>query len=131
MDYIKLIVDSPGPSQEVLNAACDEAKQVGKLSVAHAPSFQAVAMAQAARCDFVTHVMIDRPITDAGVQKMIEERRGCIPTLTIMEVVHKLGIPGNDYQHCEDSVRMMHQAGVKILAGTDANAVPGSPAHVK
>jgi imidazolonepropionase-like amidohydrolase len=131
MDYIKLIVDSPGPSQEVLNAACDEARKVGKLSIAHAPSFKAVEMAQAAGCDFLTHVMIDKPVIDSGVQKMIEDGRGCIPTLTIMEVVHKLGIPGNDYKNCEESVRMMHQAGVTILAGTDANAVPGSPAHVK
>jgi imidazolonepropionase-like amidohydrolase len=131
MDYIKLIVDSPGPSQEVLNAACDEVRKVGKLSIAHAPSFKAVEMAQAAGCDFVTHIMIDRPAINAGVQKMIEEGRGCIPTLTIMEVVNKLGIPGNDYKNCEESVRIMHQAGVTILAGTDANAVPGSPAHVK
>ena len=130
MDYIKLIVDHPGPTQEVIDAACDEAKKVGKLSICHAPSFEAVRMAQEAKCDFVTHVMLDAPITEDGVMKMVQEKRGLIPTLTIMEVVHQLGIPGNDYRNCEESVRAMHQAGVTILAGTDANAVPGSPAHV-
>jgi imidazolonepropionase-like amidohydrolase len=130
MDYIKLIVDDPGPSQEALNAACEEARKYGKLSIAHAPSFRAVEMAQEAKCDFVTHVTIDKPMTVEGARKMVEEKRGCIPTLTMMEVVHNLGIPGNDYANCEKSVGMMHRAGVPVLAGTDANMVPGSPAHV-
>ena len=115
----------------MIDAACDEAKKVGKLSICHAPSFEAVRMAQEAKCDFVTHVMLDAPMTEDGVKKMVQEKRGLIPTLTIMEVVHQLGFPGNDYQNCEKSVRAMHQAGVTILAGTDANAVPGSPAHVR
>ena len=130
MDYIKLIVDDPGPSQEALNAACVEARKCGKLSIAHAPSFRAVEMAQEAGCDFVTHVMVDKPTTEEGVRKMVEEKRGCVPTLTMMEAVYGLGIPGNDYENCEKSVRMMNQAGVPVLAGTDANMVPGSPAHV-
>ena len=131
MDYIKLIVDDPGPTQEVLTAACEEARKCGRLSIAHATTFEAYDIAQEAGCDFVTHVMLDKPITKEGVKKMVEEKRGCIPTLTIMEVVHSLGISDSDYQNCEDSLRMMHQADVPILAGTDANAVPGSPAHVK
>lgn len=130
MDYIKVVVDNPGPSQEALNAACEEARKAGKLSIAHAISFEAVEMAQEAKCDFVTHVMLDKPITDTGVKQMVDEKRGCVPTLTIMEAVHKLGIPGRDYAHGEMSVNMMHQAGVPILAGTDANMVPGSPAQV-
>lgn len=49
----------------------------------------------------------------------------------MMEAVDKLKFPGNDYIHYQESVRMMHEAGVPILAGTDANDIPDSPAPVK
>lgn len=37
-------------------------------------------MAQKAKVDFLTHVPLDKALTDADVQVMVKERRGCIPT---------------------------------------------------
>lgn len=48
-----------------------------------------------------------------------------------MKRVTKLGIMGSNYKSCSESVRLMHKAGVPMLAGTDANNIPDSPAHVE
>lgn len=35
------------------------------------------------------------------------------------------------YRHAEASVAALHRAGIPIVAGTDANAAPGSPAPIR
>lgn len=79
-DYIKVVADIPGPSQETLNAATKEAKRQGKLVVAHAAGYEPVQMAQKAKVDILTHVPIDKAVTREDVQIMLEENRPCIPT---------------------------------------------------
>lgn len=129
-DYIKLIADVPGPQQEVLNSAVEEAKDAGKLVIAHASTYVPVQMAQDAKVDILTHVPLDMPLTERDVQIMVAEGRICIPTLAMMERVAKLDRPGTSYTHSEESVRAMHNAGVVLLAGTDANDTPGSPCPI-
>lgn len=79
-DYIKLIADIPGPDQETLNAATEEAKRHGRLVVAHAAAYEPVQMAQKAKVDFLTHVPLEKAVTEEDVRVMVEERRACIPT---------------------------------------------------
>lgn len=129
-DYIKVIADIPGPDQDTLDAAVAEAKKHGKLTVAHAAAYEPVRMAQKAKVDVLTHVPMDRALTEADAEMMVKERRICIPTLAMMEGMAKLNIPGRDYKHSEDSVKTMNKAGVPILAGTDANNAPGSPSPI-
>ena len=129
-DYIKLVADIPGPDQESLNAAVTEAKKQSKLTIAHALTYEPVQMAQQAKPDFLTHVPIDKTPTDEDIEVMLADKRGCIPTLTIMEGFHKLGKPGRDYENCKQSVKKMHEAGVTILAGTDSNKIQGAPIHI-
>jgi imidazolonepropionase-like amidohydrolase len=54
-----------------------------------------------------------------------------IPTLVMMEAIARAR--GNtDYAAARENVRNLHRAGIRILAGTDANAapgIPGSPPH--
>lgn len=52
-------------------------------------------------------------------------------SLAILQSVSELGILGNNYENCRESVRLMHDAGVPIMAGTDANDIPDTPAPVK
>lgn len=52
-------------------------------------------------------------------------------SLAMMETVSKLGILGSNYDNCCESVQLMHKAGVPIMAGTDANDIPDTPAPVK
>lgn len=79
-DYIKVVADIPGPDQETLNAATEEAKKHGKFVVAHAAGYEPVRMAQEAKVDFLTHVPIDKAVSREDVQTMLKENRSCIPT---------------------------------------------------
>lgn len=49
----------------------------------------------------------------------------------MQKAINELKVPDSDYSNCQQSVRLMHEAGVPILAGTDSNAIPDSPAHLE
>jgi imidazolonepropionase-like amidohydrolase len=124
-DYIKIIADIPGPSQEVVNTLASEAQKAGKLSVAHAARKAAWAMAQEGKVDIITHVPSDFPLDEEACNKMREEGRVCIPTLIMAQTMaNSKFIPGLKYESAKESVSLLHRAGVKILAGTDANQSP-------
>lgn len=134
-DYVKVIIDLPGFDQPTLNALVAAAHEQGRLAVAHAASFEAVAMAQAAGVDAVTHVPLDRPLDGAAAALMLAEGRVVIPTLTMMEGIaanarrprHSAG-DGPSYSAARESVGLLYRAGVPVLAGTDANKALGVPA---
>ena len=130
-DYIKIIVGSPGADhdQATVDALVAAAHQHGKQAVAHASSCAAVAKAQQAGVDVLTHVPLDQALDQAAAAQMAAAGRILIPTLTMMEtLVALLGRPGDGYTAARDSVGTAYRAGVPILAGTDANA--DSPAAV-
>ena len=138
-DYIKLIVDIPGPDQEILDALVAASHRHGKLAVAHATSTAALDMALQAGVDMITHAPLDRPLTESTTARILAQKCVSIPTLTMMKgVVDRVaavaasqpdGVPaaGPSYESARDSVAELHRAGVPILAGTDANAGPGIP----
>jgi imidazolonepropionase-like amidohydrolase len=136
-DYIKLIVDTPGPDQQILDALVAASHRHGKLTVAHAASTAAVDMALQAGVDMITHVPLDRPLTVCTATRILAQECAMIPTLTMMKGIadrvaaakHSQGVPaaGPSYESARDSVAALHRAGVPILAGTDANAGPGIP----
>jgi imidazolonepropionase-like amidohydrolase len=138
-DYIKLIVDTPGPDQEILDALVAASHRHGKLTVAHAASTSALDMALQAGVDMITHAPLDRPLTESTTARILAQGCASIPTLTMMKgVVDRIaavaasqpeGVPaaGPSYESARDSVAELHRAGVPILAGTDANASPGIP----
>jgi imidazolonepropionase-like amidohydrolase len=56
---------------------------------------------------------------------------GPAPTLTMMAaIVAGVAPPGAGYANARASVAVLRQAGVPVLAGTDANDSPGTPARV-
>jgi imidazolonepropionase-like amidohydrolase len=138
-DYIKLIVDTPGPDQEILDALVAASHRHGKLTVAHAVSTAALDMALRAGVDMITHVPLDRALTASTAARIFAQKCVMIPTLTMMKgIVDRVaaaaasqpeGVPaaGPSYESARDSVAELHRAGVPILAGTDANAGPGIP----
>src|ERR1700677_994624 len=136
-DYIKIIVGCPGPShdQATLDALAAAARDHAKLSVAHASSFESVAMAQRARVGVLTHVPLDKALDEDAAARAAADGRILVPTLAMMEGIVEqaaplAGPPGADYAAARQSVAAMHHAGVPILAGTDANASPGVPAAI-
>lgn len=128
-DYVKIVADIPGPGQATMDALVDAAHRHGKLTVAHAVSRAATDMALRAGVDAITHVPLDTTLDPAAVTRILTEKRVAIPTLTMMESIAAKA-PGRDYGTARASVAALYQAGVPILAGTDANAAPGVPAAV-
>ncbi len=133
-DYIKIVVERPGPDlldQPTVDALAAAARAHGKRSVAHASSVSAYRMAVAAGVDVVTHVPLDGVLDAETVARMVADGIVAVPTLAMMEaIVRGLGRPGDTYAAARDSVAALHAAGVPIIAGTDANSAPGSPAAV-
>jgi imidazolonepropionase-like amidohydrolase len=133
-DYIKIVTERPGPEgldQPTLNALVTAAHVHGKLVIAHAVASGAVAMAQEAGADVITHAPLDETLDDQAVARMLSDGRITVPTLSMMEGIAKYaGRAGVDYAHARASVTALYRAGVPILAGTDANAAPGAPAAV-
>ena len=132
-DYIKIIVGNPAPSldQATLDALVAAAREHGRLSVAHASSQAAVEMAQRAGVSVLTHVPLDIPLDAAAAADAVAAGRVLIPTLAMMEgIVQQSSPPGRDYAAARASVTVMYQAGVPILAGTDANDEAGGPAVI-
>ncbi|MBA3905095.1 MAG: amidohydrolase family protein [Pseudonocardiales bacterium] len=134
-DYIKVVIEWPGPDlldQATIDAIVAAARAHGKLSVAHASSVAAYRMAVNAGADVITHVPRDGIVDAETVARMVECGQIAVPTLTMMEaVVGQLRPPGDDYAYSRDSVAALHTAGVPILAGTDAAAVPMLPHPVR
>jgi imidazolonepropionase-like amidohydrolase len=86
-DYIKLIVDTPGPDQEILDALVAASHRHGKLTVAHAASTAALDMALRAGVDLITHAPLDCPLTESTTARMLVQECVSIPTLTMMKGV--------------------------------------------
>ncbi len=138
-DYIKLIADIPGPDQETLDALVATSHQRGKRTVAHAVSTAALDMALQAGVDMVTHVPLDRRLTESTAARILAQKCASIPTLTMMKGIvdrsaaaaasqpEGVAAAGPNYEAARGSVAELHRAGVPILAGTDANAGPGIP----
>lgn len=124
-DYIKIVADVPGPSQEVVNVLATEARKHGKFSVAHAARKGAFAMAQEGKVDIITHSPLDYPLDEAAAKLMKDEGRASIPTLVMEHTMANAKVfPGLNYKAAKDSVTLLHKANVPILAGTDANSSP-------
>ncbi|MDX6742921.1 amidohydrolase family protein [Actinocorallia sp. A-T 12471] len=133
-EYIKLVFEAPGgggvpadAARELVRAAHD----AGRQTIAHVASAAAVTMAIDAGVDFITHVPLGAPIEPADVTRMLDGGRVAIPTLIMMRgVAEGMGRP-EGFAGSVRTVAALHEAGVPILVGTDANDEPGAPFAVK
>ncbi|MDQ2740004.1 MAG: amidohydrolase family protein, partial [Actinomycetota bacterium] len=131
-DYLKIVIDLPGFDQKTVDALVAAAHARGLKTVAHASRWDAVAMAQRAGVDILTHAPLDRPIGTAQAAELTAAGVVIVPTLTMMqnivESINPAGGPGPRYESARSSVMALHAAGMPILAGTDANETPAAPA---
>jgi imidazolonepropionase-like amidohydrolase len=140
-------------------ALCEAARAQGLRTVAHAPTVWATRTAREAGVDVLTHLPLDgdlegdladltvcptmtmmRALTDpASTEELLADPR--LVARLDGEVVDALragergGLPtssaiGASYEHAEANLRRLADAGATILAGTDANDVPGHAAAV-
>ncbi|HEY2061412.1 MAG TPA: amidohydrolase family protein [Amycolatopsis sp.] len=130
VDYIKGVAEAPGdggPTVEALQALVDAAHAHGLKAVVHAVTVGAYELAVGLGADFVTHVPVNGVIRPEDIATMQAGRQIAVPTLTMMEGVVAGRAPVDGLLA---SVASLHRAGIEVLAGTDANAVPGVPRAV-
>ena len=153
-------VTRPTLSPETVAAVCAAARSRGLTTVAHAPTRWAFATARAAGVDVLTHLPLDGPLDDDGLGDLtvvptltmmaaLTDRGSqsalfADPRLTARlpaDVVDALrtgdrgglptsSAPGAAYEHAAGNLRRLVAAGARVVAGTDANDVPGRPAAV-
>ncbi|MET3174840.1 UNVERIFIED_ORG: imidazolonepropionase-like amidohydrolase [Arthrobacter sp. UYCu721] len=139
-DYVKVVVENPahfGPaaiSTETVAAIVMAAHEANLLVIAHAVDTAAAEIACAAGVDVLTHAPMDRVLNDHFVARLAERGIVSSPTLTMMRGISEgafpPGIPVPDFGNARINVAKFHDAGVTILAGSDANMDPGSPFNV-
>ncbi|WP_067828228.1 amidohydrolase family protein [Nocardia inohanensis] len=131
-DYIKVIMEAPG--QGGLDAATAKAVVAAAHArqvkvVAHATSQGAYAMSAAAGVDFLTHVPLPDRFSAVEVERIAAAGCAVVPTLTAMEEASEKFDVTALFENSLANVLAMHEAGVLVLAGTDANEIPGVPVH--
>lgn len=130
--YIKIIVeDVPRMAkttitQDVMNVIAEETHKRGLLLATHAVSVPTLEMAIEAGTDIYIHVPLEAEMTEAMAAKIAAQNAACVPTLAMMKGFADIPIYGykpEDYLHSEKNVRLLHEAGVPLLVGTDASNV--------
>ncbi|OTB04303.1 hypothetical protein M426DRAFT_156043 [Hypoxylon sp. CI-4A] len=131
-NYIKVIADFPGHEQAILNQVQVEAKKHGKMTVAHTAHYLAFDRGLQADFDILTHVPTDKVLDDNIVDRLVSQETVAVPTLAMMQRMADSWIlwglswilssfKRRNFQVALDSVAAMHNGGVPIVAGTDAN----------
>ncbi|TDD20451.1 amidohydrolase family protein [Nonomuraea diastatica] len=131
-EYIKIIADpgEGGPDQRSMTALVDAAHAHTMRVVVHAVSQEAVIMALDAGADIITHVPLGPPLDPQVVARIAASGRTVIPTLAMMEGIAAAAGRPDGFAGARRSVGLLHQAGGRIVAGTDTNdtaAVPFQP----
>ncbi|KAH8804348.1 hypothetical protein F5884DRAFT_883726 [Xylogone sp. PMI_703] len=122
IDYIKIVVNILGPSQEIVNILVSKARKRGKLNTAHATRNETFVMVQKAKVDIIIYIPLDFTLDESAVKLIKDKGRVCVLTLVMAEKLSSSGfIPGMNYKTTKDSVVLLYGIGVLILAGTDSN----------
>lgn len=141
-DYIKIIVEDPQKmgaaalDGATIAAIVEAAHQAGRKAIAHVTTIAAFTLAAHAGVDILTHAPIDAEVDEKQASSLAARGTISVPTLTMMRAVARIAgrMPthgaGASYAYAQSTVTALHQAGVTILAGTDANQAPNSPAQV-
>ena len=74
-DYVKILADVPGPTQEMVDGLVRESRARGRLSIAHAASKVAWGMAIQGDADLITHVPFDGVLGDDVVNELVSGRK--------------------------------------------------------
>ncbi|MFC0435192.1 amidohydrolase family protein [Kutzneria buriramensis] len=128
VDYIKGVAEADGdggPSRENIQALVDAAHEHGLKTVLHAATLGAYELAVGTGTDFVTHIPRDGVIQPEVIAAMRAAGQIDVPTVSIFESM--IGLQ----DHLLATVAALHDAGIEVLAGTDAHNVPGVPAEVR
>ena len=142
----------PSLTEDMARAVVEAGHAHGKMVVAHATSLDGMAQAIRAGVDGLVHIFFDQPPTDQIIAQAVDAGVFVTPTLSTVGSLASdidgshlaadgrasalipagwkenlcqcwhLGSPGS-VQHALDATRRLHEAGVDVLAGTDAACI--------
>lgn len=143
-------MDTPTLDEETVTAVIEAAHAEGLLVLTHVQTLAAAEMAVRAGTDGLAHMFSDALPTPALIEAMLANDVFVVPTLAVFQSVgvddavdttlasdERLapylsptdlqslanpytGFPDLSYETAREGVRMLHEAGVRVLAGTDA-----------
>ena len=135
-DLIKIIIEDPEATQvpaldvATLTALVDGAHQRGLLTIAHAVTAASFDRGLDAGVDVFTHTPSDRPLPKLALNRLRESGTVVSPTLVMMRAIidGRLGDRADAaFGLALDNVRAMDEAGIAVIAGTDANETAFAP----
>lgn len=141
VDFVKIVLDeriplTPAPLKPHTVTAIVEAAHAADLKVVvHATSVRSFRIAAEAGADLLTHAPLGGVIEESFARSLAERGTAVAPTLSMMKTLtddwpFRFKPRSINYDNARDSVGVLHRAGVRILAGTDANDDPAAPARV-
>lgn len=130
-DYIKVITEAAEPEGmdvATVTAIVETAHGHDLLVVAHSTTAGAFHVAIEAGVDISTHAPLDAVLDDDAVRRLQGAGMVSSPTLTMMKGVAAVRVDeALRYEYARDTVTKFHDAGIRLLVGTDANSAPGIP----
>lgn len=148
-NHIKIISSTPGFDLDMLKVLAGEATKAGKVSICHAADVEAFVNAARAGCDQLHHVPINKVLTSEQVAEIKASGKVVSPTLIQMKGVisglnswlvwtvrllsaMKDTVVGKGwkfgtltYETPKENLRLLAEAGVPMLVGTDATGAAG------
>jgi len=127
-DYIKILKEPYFPTVTSVHTEeiIDETHKLGKIAVAHVSRFDNAVELAAQGIDGFAHIWAKGEASMEDIKKMAAEEVFIIPTLRVLELSYETAIEGgySDYfmpfETVLEQTRMVHEAGIPILCGTDA-----------
>jgi imidazolonepropionase-like amidohydrolase len=132
-DYYKITVERNGPSQEMQISLVNAAHALGKQAMSHAADIESYLQAINSRTDGIQHTPSDGNLSQDAIKALkAQEQIFVTPTMAIFKYAYSnqavMGFVagsavtgGNSsFSNVHSNVAAMHEAGIPILAGTDA-----------
>lgn len=127
-EYIKVLLFSPlSIGKAALGGIVRAAHEKGKKVAVHATEVATMRQAVDAGADILIHVPMKEALPLDLAKSIAQKGIAVIPTLVMMQTFAQSGRGGympQHYANAQYAVRLLHEQGVTILCGTDAN--PGS-----
>ena len=131
-EYVKILADVPGLDQDTVNALVEESKKREKLVVIHAAKVEAVRQALKAGAYQIHHSPMDEVLSEEDIALYTKVQSVNCPTLVMMQNFDRaFNSPAMDSKKSIQNVRLLYNAGVTILAGSDATQSKNTPAKIK
>ncbi|KAI0858180.1 hypothetical protein F4860DRAFT_486987 [Xylaria cubensis] len=130
-DYYKMVAKPASLTQEQQDTIVSTAHNVfHRQTMTHASDIAAYKQAVASLSDGIQHIPDDGLLSSCTTTAMKKNKQFATPTMSIFKFAYNnpavlafLGRTNSTnatYAHIEENVRILHKAGIPILAGTDA-----------